>query len=268
MTNASPPALGLRRWRATVGGVALSGLERPGSGPPVVLLHGWGARAETFAALLLRMRTARPLWALDLPGFGESPLGPGGWTTTGYADLVRGWIAEAGWSRVSLLGHSYGGGVAVRLAAGPAGPVDRLVLVAAAGLRLPPPAAVRRRRRAYRRRRLLARLLPPAVRRRLEARWRERYGSPDYRDAGPLRPTLVDAVSEDLAPIAATVAVPTLLLWGARDADVPVATAGAAYRRLITSAELVVLEASGHFPFLDEPRRCAAIVDAFVDSEL
>ncbi|HVA21072.1 MAG TPA: alpha/beta hydrolase [Candidatus Micrarchaeia archaeon] len=268
MTNASPPALGLRRWRAMVGDAAIAGLERPGVGAPVVLLHGWGARADTFTALLVRLRTPRPVWAPDLPGFGESPLGAGGWTTAAYAALVRRWVEEAGWDRVSLLGHSYGGGVAVRVAAGPGAPVDRLCLCDAAGLRLSPAADVRRSRLAYRRRRRLGRLVPPRWRGRLEARWRERYGSTDYRAAGPLRPTLVDAVNEDLAPVARTVSVPTLLLWGAQDQDLPVATAAARYRELIAGSELVVLERSGHFPFLDEPQRCAAIVDAFVDARL
>ncbi len=268
MTNASPAVLGLTRWGTSVGDCSLAGLSRPGTGPPVILLHGWAARASTFTALLLRLRTRRPLWAPDLPGFGETPLGAGGWTTTTYAELVRRWIDTAGWDRVSLLGHSYGGGVAVRVAAGADGRIDRLCLIDAAGLPVAPSPALRRRRRAYRRRRRLARWLPARWRERLEDRWRDRFGSPDYRDAGPLRPTLIDAVNEDLAPVARTVAIPTLLLWGALDLEVPVATVGRRYRELIPGAELVVLDHSGHFPFLDEPQRCAAIVDAFVDATL
>ncbi|HUY98011.1 MAG TPA: alpha/beta hydrolase [Verrucomicrobiae bacterium] len=267
MTNAPAPAIGLRRWRATVGEVALAGVGRQGQGAPVVLLHGWGARADTFTPLLLRLRTPRPLWALDLPGFGESPLGAGGWTTTAYAELVGRWIEEAGWERTSLLGHSYGGAVAVRIAAAGTHLVDRLCLIGAR-LRVEPSPDLIRRQRAWQRRRQLGRWLPAPWRRRWEDAWRERHGSPDYRAAGPLRPTLVDAVTEDLAPVARGVTVPTLLLWGARDQDMPVATVAARYRALMASSELVVLEGSGHFPFLDEPQRCAAIIDAFVDARL
>jgi pimeloyl-ACP methyl ester carboxylesterase len=97
---------------------------------------------------------------------------------------------------------------------------------------------------------------------------RQRLGSADYRSAGPLRPILVHAVQEDLSPIAAGITAPTLIIWGGRDQELPVDPYGRRLRELIATSELVEFEGSGHFPFVDEPGRFAAVFDSFVDAGL
>ena len=268
MANAAPGAVGLVRQAAPVGAVTVSWLERPGTDPPVLCLPGWGSDATTMATLLRASRTRRRLVALDLPGFGASPLGPGGWTRAAYAELVATLIRERGWARPSLFGHSYGGGVAVRVGAGPSPPVDRLVLCSPSGLRLAPDPETERRRRRYHRWRRRVAWLPPPLREAALCRLRARFGSADYRDAGPMRETMVHAVNEDLGEVAAQVRLQTLLLWGAHDAALPLETVGRRYERLIPEAVLIPFAASGHFPFLDEPVRFARVFDAFVDAAL
>ncbi|HEY6538842.1 MAG TPA: alpha/beta hydrolase [Candidatus Dormibacteraeota bacterium] len=254
----------------SVGAHPVSLLERQGSDPPVLLLHGWGASAATFAVLLSRARTGRRLVAIDLPGFGETQAGSANWSRELYADLVSRLIAEQGWGTVSLLGHSYGGGVAIRLAAAAATPVDRLLLCAPSGVRLPGSRAAGARVQTFR-------LLRSGAERALPSRWsepavewlRQRMGSADYRAAGPLlRPILVRAVAEDLSELATTIRVPTLVLWGARDQELPLATYGRRLAELVPPAELIELPSSGHFPFVDDPGRFAAVFDSFVDAKL
>ncbi len=234
----------------------------------MLLLHGWGSSAASFTGLLRLSRTPRRLVALDLPGFGESPLGDGGWNSARYSELVRRWGEGLLGSSHSLLGHSYGGQVSIRLATGASVP-DRLLLCAASGIRplasAPPSARVR----AFKTLRSLSGLLPPPLASTARGWLVDRFGSADYRAAAPaLRPTLVAAVTEDVSAEAERITIPTLIVWGARDTELPLHPHAERLHALVPSSELVVLEGSGHFPFVDEAGRFARIFDAFMDAEI
>ena len=258
----------LTRARGSVGDQPVSFLERPGAEPPVLLLHGWGASAATFTPLLQGMATPRRLLAPDLPGFGESPVGRGGWTTASYADLILAWLSGLQVARYSLLGHSYGGALSIRLATGDL-PPDRLLLCAPSGIRPEAAAPPSLRVRAYKWLRGAAGALPPDARSSFRDWLATRMGSADYRAASPeLRPTLVAAVREDLSPLAGRVSLPTLLIWGSNDLELPLRPHAERLQALIPSAELVVFEGSGHFPFLDQAARFAAVADALMDAAL
>lgn len=257
------------RTTCLLGGQPVALLERAGDDPPVVLLHGWGASAVSFGQLLRQSRSHRRLVAIDLPGFGESPIGPGGWTTAAYSRLVRECLTARGWESFSLLGHSYGGSISIRIASEAGLQPDRLLLCSASGIRPSAQGGPSLRVRGFKALRASAGWLPaPAAR--LATEWlTQRFGSADYRAASPeLRRTLVAAVREDLSPQAAQISVPTLLIWGARDQELPREPHGRRLEALIGPAELVVFEGSGHFPFLDEPGRFALVFDAFMDAEL
>ncbi|HVB54693.1 MAG TPA: alpha/beta hydrolase [Candidatus Acidoferrales bacterium] len=269
MPTSPPGSVAPTRQTTVLGAHHVSFLERVGSDPPVLLLHGWGANAASFTGLLRRAKTPRRLVALDLPGFGESPLGVTDWTRAGYAALVQELIRERGWERVALLGHSYGGGVALRLAGEPPAPVDRLLLCAPSGLLLPNSGGPSGRVRTFHALRRSAETVLPARLAAPTVEWlRQRMGSADYRSAGPLRPILVRAVQEDLTEAAQRVQVPTLIIWGGRDLERPLEPYGRQLRQLISSSELVEFPTSGHFPFVDEPARFAAVFDSFVDARL
>ncbi|MGC1183695.1 MAG: alpha/beta hydrolase [Candidatus Dormiibacterota bacterium] len=259
----------LTRKTAVLGEQRVSLLERAGSDPPVLLLHGWAASAASFTGLLHQARTQRRLIALDLPGFGESPLGETEWTRARYAELVGELIRDRGWDEVSLLGHSYGGGVAIRLVGQGDRVADRLLLCAASGVAQPSSGGPGGRVRAFRALRRSAETLLPGRLAQPTVEWlRQRMGSADYRSAGLLRPILVRAVQEDLSPVAAQIDIQTLIIWGARDYELPLDPYGRRLAKLISSSELVEFPSSGHFPFVDEPGRFAAVFDSFMDARL
>ena len=269
MPTAWPGSVAPTRQSAALGEHRVSWLEREGSDPPVLLLHGWGASAASFSGLLQLSRTRRRLVALDLPGFGESPLGSPRWTRAAYAELVRQLLASRGWAEVTVLGHSYGGGVALRLAGESSPPLDRLILCSASGLRLSGAGGVGARLRTFRALRKTAETVLPERLSRPAVEWlRQRFGSADYRAAGPLRPILVRAVQEDLSSVAERITAPTLIIWGGRDQELPLFPYGRRLRELIATSELVEFEGSGHFPFVDEPGRFASVFDSFVDAEI
>jgi pimeloyl-ACP methyl ester carboxylesterase len=221
--------------------VALSALldgavlaEKTGADPRVLALHGWGrTRADWLPALVA------PALAVDLPGFGASPPPPAAWGSRDYAELLAPLLAEGGWT---LAGHSFGGRVAVHLAAGWPELVDRVVLTGVPLLRQPgsgstPALGYRIAKRAH-----ALGLLSDA---RMEAERRKR-GSADYRAAqGVMRDTLVRLVNEDYRDQLLAITAPVDLVWGAGDTAAPLVMAQQA-AALLGRADLVVSPGSGH----------------------
>jgi len=232
------------------------------SGEGLLMLHGWGGSSLSFMGAASALEERFRLLTPDLPGFGFSEAPKEAWGSAEYARVVAALPKAAGFESVSVLGHSFGGKVALALATAYPELVKRLVIVAAPIVRLAPEPDVRGRRRTYAVLRKAANLVPPLRGRILD--WgRNRYGSADYRAAGPLRPTMVRVVNEDWRPALPAVQVPVLLIWGSEDAEVPLEVAEEAMKEL-PRAELVVLEGAGHFPFLDQPEAFAAAVTKFL----
>lgn len=109
-----------------------------GSGPPIVLLHGGGPGASgvsnysrNIEPLAQHFRVIVP----DMPGYGRSAKGVDGSDPFGYlADHIRGMLDELGIDRAHLVGNSYGGSCALRLALDTPHRVDRLVLMGPGGI--------------------------------------------------------------------------------------------------------------------------------------
>jgi pimeloyl-ACP methyl ester carboxylesterase len=236
-------------------------LYEAGSGPPVVVLHGWGGRIESMAPVLTCLSNDFRVLALDLPGFGQSPVPDGVWGTGDYAAFVRDVLADAGVERAHFVGHSFGAKTSLYLSGSGGRLVDKLVAVGSPGLRSSPSTRVRMKRLAGRAARLSGYLGSPG--RSLRKAIYERIASDDYKDAGPMRPILVKVVNEDFAPLLPQVQSPTLLVWGTEDDAVPAAHARI-MEGLIPDAGVVLFEGAGHFAYLDQPDRFCRIVGHFL----
>jgi pimeloyl-ACP methyl ester carboxylesterase len=210
--------------------------EKVGATPPkVVALHGWMRPATDFAAIVDGLDAV----SLYLPGFGTTPEPPEVWNSARYAEEVARAIEPFG--PVIIVGHSFGGRVAVHLAAAYPHLVSGLVLTGVPLVRLsaaPKPALGFRVIRSLAR----AHLVPRSV---LEAQRRKR-GSVDYNAAhGVMRDILVTVVGETYVPQLEAIRVPVRMVWGETDTAAP-ADAGKAASRLITGATFRVVPATGH----------------------
>ena len=212
----------------------------PGGSPSVLALHGWQrSRADLADAV-----AGTPALLVDLPGFGASPPPPAAWGSRDYAELLAPVLDDG--EPWTLVGHSFGGRVAVQLAALRPERVRALVLTGVPLLRGPSsgrsPAPYRLARALHRRG-----VLPES----LMERARQQYGSADYRAAtGVLRDTLVRLVNEDYRDLLPQVTAPVDLVWGAKDTAAPLEMAQRA-QALFPRAELHVSPTSGHL--LDRP---------------
>jgi pimeloyl-ACP methyl ester carboxylesterase len=235
-----------------------------GTEPPrAVLLHGWRRSLEDFAAVGVSLASAGVgSLSLDLPGFGATPPPAVATGARGYATLLAPLLAEvaAGSGPPVLVGHSFGGRVAVCLAAQQPELVGGLVLSGVPLVRSELPTAPPSRR--YRVIRLGARLglVSDA---RLEAA-RRRYGSSDYRNAtGVVRDVLVATVAESYEDELRSVRCAVALVWGAKDTTAPVGVARTA-AALVPSASLEILEGVGHLVPTEAPAPLAQAVVAML----
>jgi pimeloyl-ACP methyl ester carboxylesterase len=217
--------------------------------------------------------------ALNLPGFGGSEEPPAAWSVGDYADFVRDFLAERGIRSVTLIGHSFGGRISIKLAArrsptpepplsaeSPPLEVLKMVLVDSAGIR--PKRTLARKLKTLAYRGVKGILSLEAVRKRapsLLESWRVKNSSADYRNATPrMRECLVKAVGEDLTPCLPSIRCPTLLVWGENDAETPLSDAKV-MERLIPGAGLVVLKNAGHYSFLDQSYVFGRVLDSFLN---
>jgi len=215
--------------------------EVSGPGPAQVLaLHGWARRGSDFVRSLDGFSFVAP----DLPGFGATPAPASAIGAAGYARAIEPVLSELP-EQVVLVGHSFGGRVAVHLAATHPDRFKGLILTGVPLIRREPttkPSVV------FRMARWAGRLgLIPAP---TMDRLRRRYGSADYRAAeGVMRQILVNAVNESYEDQLAKLHLPVNLLWGADDTEVPVAVAKRAAALLSAAGaevRLVIEPGVGH----------------------
>jgi len=251
---------------------------RKGSGPPVVLLHGFASSLYTWKDVLPALAAGHDVVALDLPGFGGSSI-PRPLQAASYPAVVLAVMDHLGLGRASLVGNSLGGSVAVATAGEHPERVDRLVLIDSAGFNFDagdrpwllrviaaPGVAAAAERLPVRRRLVAAGLRQVFFRDALVTQERvDEYAAP------MLRPGAARAAAEllgnpgppDFAALMARVRAPTLVIWGREDTWIPVAHAGR-FTAAIPGATAVVLDACGHTPQEEKPAEVAALLRKFL----
>jgi pimeloyl-ACP methyl ester carboxylesterase len=211
-----------------------------------LLVHGLGASWRWWEPVVESLGARFRIYLLDLPGFGTARGRP--FVLDDAPSYVRAFLAEARIEPATLIGHSLGGAVCARAAALWPEAVERLVLVAPAGLLerrrpiqyvLPMVTALRHARPRFLRVLALDSLRAGAVT--LYRAGRQLLGD--------------DMLHDELESIRA----PTLLVWGERDPMVP-ARLASAYERAIPDTRLVVIPRAGHVPMAERPDQFARAV--------
>lgn len=226
-----------------------------GEGDPVVLLHGWGANITLFNNLIQLLSPKYKVIAMDMPGFGESDEPKEAWDVDRYVDFVLEFLKDFNCDKVTLLGHSFGGRVIIKLNARENLPfkIQRIILVDAAGVKPKKTLKQKTKQTAYKMTKKIlmskpvTQLCPDAM-----ENLRKKNGSADYLAASPImRQCLVKVVNEDLTHLFPLVEVPTLLIWGRNDTATPLSDAQL-MEKTMKDAGLVVLENCGHYSFLEQ----------------
>jgi pimeloyl-ACP methyl ester carboxylesterase len=232
----------------------------------IVLMHGWGCDHTIWAGVEKHLsEKGFRVVSLDFPGFGSNPEPSGPWGMEEYTAWLEGWLIERGIENPVLVGHSFGGRVAIVFAS--RNRTDKIVLVDAAGVKPRRSAKYYLKVWSFK---ALKRLAPLLMGRERAAaiieRRRAKAASADYKAASPtMRGTLSRVVNEDLRRFMPLISAPTLLVWGDKDTATPVRDARI-MERLIPDAGLVTFEGAGHYSFLERPAQFAAVLDSFLGS--
>lgn len=245
---------------------------RAGSGAPLLLLNGIGAPAEMWTPLIGHF-SGPELLAVDLPGTGSSPSLRWPLRIRQLARLLTRVLDELGYSRVDVLGYSFGTIVAQELAWRFPERVRRLVLCAAsAGVGSLPPrplaAALLLTPARYQNARLARRVVPLLAGGRTARDAAVLQAGLHYRVANPPSTygylgQLYAAAGWSSAPWLRRLRHCTLILHGSDDPVVPVANARTMVS-MMPNAQLRILEGAGHLFLLDEPERAAPLLSGFL----
>ena len=268
--------------------------ECSGSGPAVMLLHGWGCNHTFWAPIAQVLSRSYTVYNFDLPGFGQSDEPMAVWGVNEYVEMLEAFVrehcaeadarseagvgsrpevetsvgrpgigSEAGGAlpAVSLVGHSFGGRMSILYAS--RNPVTRIALVDAAGVRPKRTLGYYRRVYTYKFKRWL--VLNIFRRPDLFEQWRAHQGSADYKAASVrMKPIFSKVVNQDLKGFLPAIQAPVLLFWGEKDTATPLADAKIMEKMIPSETRLVVIPGAGHFAaFIEGKKQFADEMRAF-----
>lgn len=236
-----------------------------GTGPIMLLLHGWGTTGTDFDDLARQLRTSHRVIRLDLPGFGGSERPRQAWHVTEYATFVARFLDKIEVDALdTLVGHSFGGRIAIKGLATSVLSASRLVLIGAAGVKHSDETknialkAVAKSGKAI--------LSLPVLNKFASTARKKLYksiGSEDYINAGPMQQIFLNTINEDLSSYAQDIVIPTLLIWGSEDDQAPLADAEF-YQSQIGDSHLKVVYGAGHFVHHDDQAQVSAWIEEFI----
>jgi pimeloyl-ACP methyl ester carboxylesterase len=224
-------------------------------GTPIFLIHGLGGSAESWVALLPRLGKEYLVYALDLPGFGKTPVAPEGMNIRTHVLYMERFLDALGYPRVTLVGNSLGGWIATRFAAEHPERVNRLYLLNSAGLRREgghSPYALTRE----------------AARHSIKRMWGYSWPVPSFildsfvrNSQRPAYRGFIETYDqqEELDALLAQVQTPTTIIWGTQDQLLPI-TCAYDFHTQIAHAKLVLLPGVGHTPQVEAAAKVARII--------
>ncbi|MEI6546387.1 MAG: alpha/beta fold hydrolase [Burkholderiales bacterium] len=251
----------------------------PRDAPVVILLHGFGGSLQTWDDWTRLFEPSLRVISLDLPGAGLTGADPSGdYTDARGMVVLLALMDKLGIDRASLVGHSMGGRLAWQFAAAHPDRVDKLVLVSPDGFASPgfnygkaPELGVSLKAMKYMLPKALLKMSlapayanPAVITPELVTRYYEMMLAPEVRSAMIAR--LEQSVMQDPVPILARITAPTLLMWGDRDAMIPIANADD-YLKAIPGARLAKFAGVGHLPQEEAAQPSGKAILSFLRSD-
>lgn len=259
---------------------------KTGSGPVLLLLHGVACDHTTWDRVIAPLAKDYTVIAPDLFGHGRSDKPRGDYSLGAFANGMRDLLAILGVERATIVGHSFGGGVAMQFAYQFPEVAERLILVAPGGVGREVSPMIRLAT-APGFQQLMSVLTVPGVRHinRTGLRLAHAARLPGTRDVDEIariydsfaEPGVCAAVQQVLRGVVdrhgqfvsmadrayLTEAMPISVVWGAQDRIIP-ATQTAIIKKLTPGARVEVIDDSGHFPHRDHAKQFVRTVRDFM----
>lgn len=178
-----------------------------GEGKPLLILHGWGSRSDNWQKVgELLAENGIKVIIPDLPGFGQSDKPLTAWNLDDYCDFVEEFVKVLNLQKFYLLGHSFGGALAVKCGLKFPEKIDKLFLASAACFR----------KKTFKNK--LFKFLSKFIKIKTPFFRKVFYRKSDYLSTeGVMRDTYLKIIAEDLTGVLSQVQVPTIIIWGKED---------------------------------------------------
>lgn len=230
-----------------------------GEGIPLILMHGWGCNASTVSFIAdCSLKSGYKVYNIDLPGFGQSSEPKEVWGVEDYAAMIEYLISQQEIKCPVLVGHSFGGRIAIVL--GSRSNINKIILIDAAGIKPHRKLSYYFKVYSFKLLKKIPSFLFGGKQRKHQIieRQRQKRGSSDYSQASKrMREILIKTVNEDLKHLMPHIKASTLLIWGTNDTATPLKDAKT-MNKLIADSGLVEIEGAGHYSFLDNPQKFKA----------
>lgn len=238
---------------------------------PILILHGWGASSKSWIKVReLLENQGYKVYVPDLPGFGGNPSPAIPWSLDNYVSWIKDFCEKQGLSRFFLLGHSFGGGLAVKFVSQNSEKIEKLILVA--------PALKRDKTLKYYFYLFLAKvgklifslpilsfLMPLARRVLYKIEGTSDYHKLEVEKAFTMKETFKKVVAEDLRSYLPLIKNKTLIVWGKKDALTPFKDSSEVKDK-ISDSQIKVFESEGHSLSLAVPEKLSEIIIDFLRS--
>lgn len=237
-----------------------------GLGPVILILHGWGGSSDSWEKIQeILAEKGYKVICPDLPGFGKSQPPKNPWSVSDYVKWTVDFVQAQGLEKFFLLGHSFGGRVAIKIAAHHPEKVDKLILCASGGIKHEPGLKTKI---IF----LMAKVGNTIFGQRVLARFKDKaqnlfyvfLRNKDYVKAkGVMRETIKNVLAEDLSSYLPRIGTKTLIIWGKKDKILPVEDAYL-FNKNIEGSGLEILPEARHSPHLENPEKLSNIIISFI----
>lgn len=220
----------------------------------IILLHGWGQNIEMMKPIGDNMQKDFNIVIVDLPGFGQSEEPDSVWTVYDYADAIKELADSLNIKNPILIGHSFGGKISLVYAS--KYKTKKLVLFGS-----PFKKEIQKVSLKVKILKFLGKIkfLKPLIN-----LAKKHMGSTDYRNASEMmRKVLVSTVNLDITEDVKKIKASTLLVWGTKDAAVPLARAYE-LEKLINDAGVVEYEGCTHYAYLERLGQTIKVLNSFL----
>ncbi|MDD4036040.1 MAG: alpha/beta hydrolase [Bacilli bacterium] len=232
----------------------------------IILLHGWGTNLNSFKIMADYLNENYKVIAIDLPGFGSSSIPDKVLNITEYSKIIYDLLIKLNVETAVLIGHSFGGRIAITLAGHYNYNAEKIVLINSAGIKPKRTIWYYIKVYTYKFLKKITFLMPKKIATLYIKKLRDIFGSKDYNEAPEIMKGILSlVVNEDLRKYMKKIKAPTLLLWGQKDSTTPISDA-VKMKKTIPDSGLIALEGAGHYSYLDKHYEIKKIILYFLKS--
>ncbi len=221
----------------------------------ILILHGWKNSLKNWENIAISLAKENKVVIIDLPGFGNSSLPiKRPFDTYDYAELVNKLVEKLDLKNVILAGHSFGGKISVIVASNNTN-IRKLVLIDISG--------INEKSSMLSVKKYLFKLGKIFLPKNIAEKLSKSLSSDDYKSAGNLRESFKKIITQDISQEASLIKIPTLIIWGEKDSEVPLSSARI-LKNLIKNSTLRIVWNTNHHPHLEKPEKFLEILKEFI----